>query len=95
MKTIILLAAITSICALSASHADDFVFPGGFILGTTAGIAAATPSIDAGPPPPPAPYRSGYYGYAGRGPYGTRCWIEPAQTWDGYGFAVVRVRLCR
>lgn len=93
MKLSVFLAT-AMLCAASAVRADSFVFPGGFILGTTAGIVAATPSLDAGPAPPPAPYFSGSYGYAGRGPYGTRCWIEPEQKWDGYGFVVARVRSC-
>lgn len=93
MKRSVLLAA-AMLCIASVAHADDFVFPGGFTPATMAGIAAATRSLDAGPPPPPAPYFSGYYGYAGRGRYGTRCWIEPEQKWDGYGFVVIRVRSC-
>ncbi|MGP8231258.1 MAG: hypothetical protein ACLQL2_01145 [Methylovirgula sp.] len=94
MKYAVVLAALVSVCAASAGRADAFVFPGGFIVGTTAGIAAATRTFDAGPPAPPAPYVSGYLGYAGRGPSGTHCWIEPEQEWDGYGFVVARVRSC-
>lgn len=94
MKLSVLLAMAGMLATVSAARADEFVFPGGFIPGTTAGIAAATPTPGAGPPPPPAPYVSGYYGYAGRSPSGARCWIEPEQKWDGYGFVVVRVRSC-
>lgn len=94
MKFSLALAACALVCATSASRADSFVFPGGVIAGTTAGIAAATRTMDAGPPAPPTPFRSGYFGYAGRGPYGMRCWIEPAQQWNGYGFVEVRVRSC-
>ena len=94
MKFTVALAVLASVGAASASRPDSFVFPGGVIIGTTAGIAAATRTQDAGPPAPPAPYTSGYFGYAGRGPYGTRCWIEPTQAWDGYGFVEARVRTC-
>lgn len=95
MKLKVALMAFASISAgvVSSAAADDFIFPGGVIFGTTAALAARTTPYD-GPPPPPTPYVSGYFGYAGRGPYGTKCWIEPEQKWDGYGFVVVRVRSC-
>jgi len=70
MNFTLALAACALVCTVSAGRADNFVFPGGVIAGTTAGIAAATRTVDAGPPAPPAPFRSGYFGYAGRGPYG-------------------------
>jgi hypothetical protein len=94
LKFTVALVVGAAICTgATRAAADDFIFPGGVTFGTMAALAAhATP--EAGPPPPPAPYDTGYFGYAGRGPYGTQCWIEPGQRWDGSGFALVRVRSC-
>ena len=77
-----------------AALADSYVFPGGMIAATIAGITAASTPAN-GPPAPPAPYYGGPEGYAGRGPFGTTCWIEPSQTWNGYGTIVIDVRSCR
>jgi hypothetical protein len=80
------------------AQADDGggALAAGIISGTALGIIASTPGPYAGPPPPPPPARS-YYAPAsapGPGPYGLRCWYEPSQVWDGYGFVVRPVRVC-
>jgi hypothetical protein len=93
MKATAAAAILISFASIGAASADDAVFPGGLIIASMVGIAeASTP--DHGPPPPPEPYYFGYTGYAGRGPFGSRCWIEPRQVWNGYGTIVRRVRYC-
>ena len=83
-----LLAAVASVPV----RADPFA--PGIIGATTLGIIGASTGA-AGPPAPPPPPVS-YYGpaFAGRGPGGSRCWIEPQQVWDGFGFLVEPVRVC-
>jgi hypothetical protein len=86
--------ALAGLIAASVPARASDPFASGVIGGTTFGIMDAS-TFAAGPPAPPPPPVS-YYGrvYAGRGPAGTRCWIEPQQVWAGFGFLVEPVRVC-
>jgi len=94
-----LAVAVGIIFAVTApAQADDVggAIAAGIISGTALGIIASTPGFGAGAPPPPPPSRSYYAPASAPRPdfYGLRCWYEPRQIWDGYGFVVRPVRLC-
>lgn len=80
----------------SSARAEDVgrAILAGIIPDTTLGIIANTPGPYAGPPPPPSSPVSYYAPAIARGPYRLRCWYEPRQVWDGYGFVVRPVRIC-
>jgi hypothetical protein len=84
---------IASLAAASvpAQAGDGGAIAAGIIGGTALGVLAGAAIAGSAPPPPPPP--PVYYApvYA---PPPPRCWWEPQQVWDGYGYVVQRVRVC-
>ncbi len=70
-----------------ASAGDGGAIAAGILGGAALGAIVGSASAAGGPPPPP-PY---YPAYA---PPPPRCWWEPQQVWNGYGYVVQRVRVC-
>jgi hypothetical protein len=88
------LAAMPLALASSSAQAGDggavaAGLLGGLAVGTIAGSAIASAAAR---PPPPVYYAPYAPVYAAPPP---RCWIEPQQVWDGYGYVIQRVRVCQ
>ena len=85
---------VVSTGSQSAQAADGGAIAAGVIGGVALGALAAG-AVHAAPPPPPAYYAPAYQpGSYAPPPPPPRCWREPRQVWDGYGYVVRPVRVC-
>lgn len=101
--TAVVAVATIAGAAVSASSPAEARWRGGAVAaGVIGGIAAG--ALIAGAASRPAyGYAPGYYGYAPApayyGPpayaYAPRCWWQNQRFWDGYGWRIRRVQVCR
>jgi hypothetical protein len=93
--TVIAAAATLALASVAAPQSAEARCRGcGVAAGVIGGLAAGA---IIGSAVANGPYYGPAYGYYGPGPvyYGPHCWWRRERFWDGWGWRVQRVRVCR